>query len=71
MKTPIENISEDQNIITHESGLQSEFSCVGLCSCGECDYNAYFNKSKLPCNLPCCSLERKDNRGGNFRIVRK
>ena len=71
MKNPIVNISEDQNIITHESALQSKFSDIGMCSCGECCYNAHFNKSKLPCTLPCCSTERKDGRGGNFRIIIK
>ncbi len=71
MQTPIVNISEDQNIATHESGLISTFVGVGLVGCKDCDYRGQFNDVFKKCTLPCCYEERKDGRSGHFKIMRK
>jgi hypothetical protein len=62
MKTPIKNISEDQNTITHESGFQTVFKIPkGKAICRNCCYGV------LPfCDTPCCSESRIDKKNGIF-----
>ena len=59
MKTKITNISPDQNIIEHESGLRTVFVEGGKCSL--CAY------SGMPCLLvPCYPSARIDKLSGMF-----
>lgn len=59
MKTKITNISPDQNIIEHESGLRTVFVEGGKCSL--CAY------SGMPCPLvPCYPSARADKLTGMF-----
>lgn len=62
MKTKITNISPDQNIIEHESGLKTVFVEVGRCF--DCIYDTL-----LPtyCHLiPCDAFMRINEDMGNF-----
>lgn len=59
MKTKITNISPDQNIIEHKSGLKTVFVEGGKCSL--CAY------SGTHCNLaPCYPSSRSDKLNGMF-----
>lgn len=65
MNTPIIKISDDQNEITHESGVVTNFVWTNLFSCGRCVY-----KNRKSCyDIPCVSLRRdRDCFNGIFKI---
>ena len=66
MKTPILNISEDQNIITHESGLITQFSSDEI-ACGKCCYDAK-ESTCISIGIPCVEFKRDDFMNGVFII---
>lgn len=61
MKTKITNISPDQNIIEHESGLKTVF--VKGCTCENCEYR-HLNADE--CLMIPCYIDRIDSEIGNF-----
>lgn len=64
MKTKITNISPDQNIIEHESGLRTMFVPLGKCI--QCAYS----RDGLPCSeIPCDGELRVDNNLGCFKLL--
>lgn len=66
MNTPIVNISDDQNEITHESGVVTVFE-ESENSCDECCYYKAY-KCQGICLNPCTRQERKDIRNGIFKL---
>ena len=68
MNTPIKSISDDQNTITHESGVvtlfvESKNSCIGCCY-GTFTVFGYCNPNKIP----CIKTSRADYKNGIFKI---
>jgi hypothetical protein len=65
MKTPIKNISEDQNTITHESGVVTVFERkVRISGCNKCVYSEFGCMHYL---VPCCYPYRTaDSKNGIF-----
>ena len=62
MNTPIISISDDQNTITHESGVVTVFKNNGNYKCHGCVYNPEL----CPIIIPCVS--RKDKENGIFKL---
>ena len=66
MNTPIISISDDQNTITHESGVVTVFEVPkGGIFCRNCFY-VEWNKSCT--GMPCTSGIRNDKRNGIFKL---
>jgi len=65
MTDHIISISKDQNTITHESGIVTEFQDHYENCCGSCFY-----KNRHVCLLPCTHQDRIDNREGIFKLVK-
>ena len=64
MNTPIIKISDDQNEITHKSGVVTVF--VEECNCEQCIYY-----KKIDCwkkRMPCATYQRKDRKIGRFTL---
>lgn len=62
MKTKIINISPDQNIIEHESGLKTSYTPD--LGCEECYY--FDAKISVCCKIPCTIASRIDKTSGHF-----
>ena len=64
MNTKIIAISEDQNTITHESGVVTEFDS----KCNLCFYCCYDNIEDGCIGVPCVINVRKDKGNGIFKL---
>jgi len=64
MKTQIKHISEDQNTITHESGVVVVFKETNK-RCSGCFYD---NNKVCKSIAPCYRFERNDNKTGIFKL---
>lgn len=64
MKTKITNISPDQNIIEHGSGLKTVF--VEGVFCPKCQYYGCRSFNRRTDKIPCMSFERIDKKDGSF-----
>lgn len=62
MNTPIKSISDDENIIEHESGVKTQFVEGEFCE--TCCYDELYDSCL---NARCASLCRKDSKNGNFK----
>ena len=66
MNTKIISISDDQNTITHESGVVTEFVVQGGKDiCKNCVYNILKGKCS---HIICVPIQRKDERNGIFKL---
>lgn len=64
MNTPIVKISDDQNEITHKSGVVTEF--VEGSNCKLCIYYEKIDCWKM--RMPCDTFQRKDKKMGKFKL---
>ena len=71
MKTKIKNISPDQNIIEHESGLRTVFVETNETSrnCERCAYNEI--KQCLFNGRPCDPISRNDKKWGYLKLLQQ
>lgn len=65
MNTPIIKISDDQNEITHESGVVTVFEWNNDYSCDGCVYRMVL-KNCFP--IPCRDKARIDKKEGIFKL---
>lgn len=65
MNTPIIKISDDQNEITHESGVVTVFEETKINRCNGCVYQ---NPKVCKSIAPCFRFERIDNKTGIFKL---
>ena len=62
MNSKIINISDDQNEITHESGLVTVFEEQYHFGC----FNCIYQLNDFCSDKPCCAERRKDGKDGIF-----
>lgn len=70
MNTPIIKISDDQNEITHESGVVTVFEETNLLTCNFCCYlgsSSLFCR-KIPCLFTGNGIKRNDKKSGIFKL---
>lgn len=67
MNTPIVKISDDQNEITHESGVVTVF-VESVSQCEKCCYYKNFNCSDIPCHFRTEFTPRKEFNYGIFKL---
>jgi len=73
MITPIISISDDQNTITHESGLITEFKKDNSGTCINCVYSdlKMHNCRFIPCDYNKRTGRRNDTLTGVFKVKKQ
>ena len=67
MNTPIIKISDDQNEITHESGVVTVFEeSENSCEC--CFYESIYICDEIPCLPETSFIARLDHKNGIFKL---